>query len=110
MEEGEPPSEIPTETPGSCSPFEISAAQEGESMDQTLLIYTEQGTTEPSESIEEELVLPHLRVRFQDETSSEVRLHVRSRKKIFQYIFMMCTSFSRVIVTIDGRGGLLYGH
>lgn len=57
-------------------------------MDQTLLIYTEQGTTEPSESIEEELVLPHLRVRFQDETSSEVsRLHVRSRKKYISIYF-----------------------
>ena len=73
MEEGELPSGIPTETQGSCSPFEISAAQEGESMDQTLVIYTEQGTTAPSESVEEELALPRLRVRFQDETSSEVR-------------------------------------
>ena len=45
MEEGELPSGIPTETQGSCSPFEISAAQEGESMDQTLVTYTEQGTT-----------------------------------------------------------------
>jgi len=89
MEEGEPTSEIPTETQESCSPFEISAVQEGESMDQTLVIDTGQGTTEPSESIEEELVLPRLRVRFQDETSSEVRLHVRSRKKIFQNIFMI---------------------
>ena len=42
-------------------------------MDQTLVIYTEQGTTAPSESVEEELALPRLRVRFQDETSSEVR-------------------------------------
>jgi len=33
MEEGEAPSEIPTKTRGSCSPFEISATQEGESMD-----------------------------------------------------------------------------
>ena len=73
MEEGELPSGIPTETQRSCSPFEISAAQEGESMDQTLVIYTEQGTTAPSESVEEELALPRLRVRFQDETSSEVR-------------------------------------
>ena len=71
MEEGELPSGIPTETQGSCSPFEISAAQEDrESMDQSQVIYTEQGTTEPSESVEEELVLPRLRVRFQDETSS----------------------------------------
>jgi len=53
-------------------------------MDQTLVIDTEQETTEPSESIDEELVLPRLRVRFQDETSSEVRLHVRNRKKIFK--------------------------
>ena len=75
MEEGELPSGIPTETQGSCSPFEISAAQEGrESMDQSQAIYTEQGTTEPSEPVEEERVLPRLRVRFQDETSSEVRL------------------------------------
>ena len=73
MEEGELPSGIPTETQGSCSPFEISAAQEGESMDQTQVIYPEQGTTEPSESVEEELALPRLRVRFQDETSSKVR-------------------------------------
>ena len=79
-------------------------------MDQTLVIYTEQETTEPSESIEEELVLPRLRVRFQDETSSEVRLYVRSRKKIFQNIFNMCTSFFRVILTLDRRGGLFYGH
>jgi len=79
-------------------------------MDHTLLIYTEQGTTEPSESIEEELVLPHMRVRFQDETLSEVRLRVRSRKKIFQYIFMMCISFSWVVVTLGGRGGLPHGH
>ena len=57
-------------------------------MDQTLVTYTEQGTTEPSESVEEELALPRLRVRFQDETSSEVR-----QWKIFQNIFMMCTSF-----------------
>ena len=49
-------------------------------MDQTVVIDTEQGITAPSESIEGELVLPRLRVRFQDETSSEVRLHVRSRK------------------------------
>ena len=88
MEEGELPSGIPTETQGSCSPFEISAAQEGESMD-LIVIYTEQGTTAPSESVEEELALPRLRVRFQDETSSEVR---RSWK-IFQNIFTMCTSF-----------------
>ena len=73
MEEGELPSGISTETQGSCSPLEISAAQEGESIDQTLVIYTEQGTTAPSESVEEELALPRLRVRFQDETSSEVR-------------------------------------
>ena len=73
MEEGELPSGIPTETQGSCSPFEISAVQEGESKDQTLVIYTEQGTTELSESVEEELALPRLQVRFQDETSSEVR-------------------------------------
>ena len=73
MEEGELPAGIPTETQGSCSPFEISAAQDGESMDQTLVIYTEQGTTAPSESVEEELALPRLRVRFQYETSSEVR-------------------------------------
>ena len=72
MEEGELPSGIPTETQGSCSPFEISA-QEGESMDQTQVIYPEQGTTEPSESVEEELALPRLQVRFQDKTSSEVR-------------------------------------
>ena len=91
-EESELSSGIPTETQGSCSPFEISVAQEGESMDQTQVIYTEQGTTELSESVEEELVLPRLRVRFQDETSSEVRL----QSKIFQNIFMMCTSlFSR---------------
>ena len=89
MEESELSSGIPTETQGSCSPFEISAAQEGESMDQTQVIYTEQGTTELSESVEEELVLPRLRVRFQDETSSEVRL----QSKIFRNIFMMCTSF-----------------
>ena len=56
-------------------------------MDQTLLIYTEQGTTEPSELIEEELVLPHLRLRFQDETSSEVRLHVKSREKNISIYF-----------------------
>ena len=55
MEEGELPSGIPTETKGSCSPFEISTAQEGKSMDQTQVIYREQGTTEPSESVEEEL-------------------------------------------------------
>ena len=84
LQEGEQPSETSTETEGSCSPFQISAAQVGESMDQTAMMDTEQGTTESSGSIEEELVLPHLRVRFQDETSSEVRLHVRSRKKIFQ--------------------------
>ena len=72
MEEDELPSGIPTETQGSCSPSEISAAQ-GESMEQTLVIYPEQGTTAPSESVEEELALPRLRVRFQDETSSEVR-------------------------------------
>ena len=47
-------------------------------MDQTLVIYTEQGTTKPSQSVEEELVLPRLRVQFQDETLSEVRLHVKS--------------------------------
>ena len=58
-------------------------------MDQTVAIDTEQGTTASSESIEEELVLPRLRVRSQDETSSEVRLHVRSRKKIFQNIFLI---------------------
>ena len=55
MEEGELPSGIPTETKGSCSPFEISAAQEGKSMDQIQVIYPEQGTKEPSESVEEEL-------------------------------------------------------
>ena len=86
IEEGQAPFEIPTETPGSCSPFEISAAQERESMEQTLLIYTEEGTTEPSELIEEELVLPHLRLQFQEQTSSEVRLHVKSRKKKYLYI------------------------
>ena len=63
-------------------------------MDETPGLSAEQGTTKPSESTEEELVLPRLRVRFQDETSSEVRLHVppeyvfikkfRSQKKIFQ--------------------------
>ena len=73
MEEGVLPSGIPTETQGSCSPFEISAAQEGESMDQTPVIYPEQGTTELSESVEEKLALPRLRLRFQDETSSKVR-------------------------------------
>ena len=84
FQEGDPPSDIPTETEGSCSPFKVSTAQEGEPMDQTLVIDSEQETTEPSESIGQELELPRLRVRFQDETSSEVRLHVRSRKKIFK--------------------------
>ena len=41
MAEGELPSGIPTETQGSCSPFEIPAAQEGESMHQTLVIDNE---------------------------------------------------------------------
>ena len=85
--------ELPTKTQGSFSPFEVSAAQEEESMDQTLVIYTEKGTTKPSESVEEELVLPRLRVQFQDETSSEVRLHVKSEKKIFQNVFTMSASF-----------------
>ena len=85
--------ELPIRTQGSFSPLQISAAQEEESMDQTLVIYTEQGATKPSESVEEELVLPRLRVQFQDETSSEVRLHVKSGKKIFQNVFMMSASF-----------------
>ena len=78
-------------------------------MDQTLVIYTEQGTTKPSQSVEEELVLPRLRVQFQDETSSEVRLHVKSGKKIFQNVFTMSASF-RVISILDRRAGLFYGH
>lgn len=52
-------------------------------MDPTPGPSTEQGTTQPSEPTEEELVLPRLRVRFQDEISSEVRLRVHS-----EYVFI----------------------
>ena len=42
-------------------------------MDQTPGPSTEQPTEESSESAEEQLVLPHIHVRFQDDISSEVR-------------------------------------
>ena len=45
-------------------------------MDQTPGPSGEEEVIEPSETTEEELMLPRLRVRFQDEISSEVRLHV----------------------------------
>ena len=74
-------------------------------MDQTLVIYTAQGTTAPSESVEEELVLPHLRVRFQEEIPSKVR----HKWKIFQNIFMMCTSFFlELFLVLDRRRSLLW--
>ena len=45
-------------------------------MDQTPGPSGEEEIIEPSETTEGELVLPRLRVRFRDETSSEVRPHV----------------------------------
>ena len=52
MEEGEPPSEILTKTQGSRSPFEISAMQEGESMDYTLVIDIQGREQQPLQTIE----------------------------------------------------------
>ena len=69
-------SEIASLTPGSYRPSEIPVATEGESMDQIPGPSREQGTIEPPEATEEELVLPHLHVRYRDRIPSEVRVYV----------------------------------
>ena len=69
MKECEPPSVLPTLTEGS----QISTAQE-EFTGPTPGLSTEHVATESTETEEEEFVLPRLRVRFQDESLSEVGL------------------------------------
>lgn len=53
---------------------QISATQEEEFMGRTPAPSTEHVATESTETVEEEFVLPRLRVRFQDEILSEVGL------------------------------------
>ena len=72
MEKGELDSNVTTLATGSFVPSETPVPSGEESMDQTPGPSGEQGTEEMPETADEELVLPRLRVRFQDDFLSQV--------------------------------------
>ena len=67
MEKGELDSGVTTLVTGSFVPFETLVSSGEESMDQTPGPSGERRTEEMPETAEEELLLPRLRVRFQDD-------------------------------------------
>ena len=72
MEKGELDSDVTTLVTGSFVPSETLVPSGEESMGQTPGPSGERGTEEMPETAEEELVLPRLRVRFQDDFLSQV--------------------------------------